>query len=310
MEDIPQGVWKLALAVAAAIWGGSFVVIKDTLDAVTPAWLMCTRFFLAAILIGVLSWKSLRVHLGEDARGYLWRGVLLGLASGTAYVVQNMGLDSISPGRNAFLTATYCVMVPFLEWMFLRRRPGGMSLVAALMCVLGVGLLSLGDGLELTFSVGDALTLLGALLFAVHIVLVAEFSKTHDVMTLTVVQTAASAVVALAFALALEPVPAASTFASPSVIAALAYMVILSSGFCSVMQNLGQAHVPPAQASLILSLESVFAVIASVLFYHEVVTPRLAAGFACIFVAVVVSEVGPAVMGRLRVGKGAKGDAS
>ena len=142
------------------------------------------------------------------------------------------------------------------------------------------------------------LTLVSAVLYALHIVAVARFSASgHEVMTMTVTQLAMSAVVSLAAALVLEGVIDFGVFADPGIWGALFYLVIFSSAVCMVMQNLGQAHVPPAPASLLLSLESVFAVIASVLFYGEVVTPRLACGFASIFAAVVVSEAGvPALM--------------
>lgn len=298
---LPGWGWKLALAGCAAIWGGSFVVMKDTLDAIEPAWLMATRFLLASVVVGALFWRRLRDNLDAS---HLAMGALLGLAWGTAYVVQNIGLDDTTPGRNAFLTATYCVMTPFLNWVVARRRPGLTNVVAALLAIVGVGLVALGDDLSLVMSRGDWLTLVGAFFFAVHIVLVARFSSAHDVMTLTVVQLVVGALVALVTALALgETPPAPETFANSDVLVSLAYLVLLSSCVCTVVQNVGQAHVPPAQASLLLSLESVFAVVASVLFYGELVTPRIAAGFGTIFVAVLVSEL---LGGRRR--KGAEDD--
>lgn len=294
-KDIPTGVWKIALAGAAAIWGGSFVVIKGALDVVPPCWLMFVRFFFSALIVGALFWKRVRPHLDAST---LRCGAVLGILSGTAFVVQNIGLTDTTPGRNAFLTATYCVMVPFVNWAVARRRPGATSIVAAVLGILGVGLLSLGDDFSVGLSWGDMLTLVSAVLYALHIVAVARFSASgHEVMTMTVTQLAMSAVVSLAAALVLEGVIDFGVFADPGIWGALFYLVILSSAVCMVVQNLGQAHVPPAPASLLLSLESVFAVIASVLFYGEVVTPRLACGFASIFAAVVVSEVGvPALM--------------
>ena len=285
----PSWVWKLALAGAAAIWGGSFVVMKDTLDAISPSWLMATRFLLASVLVGALFWRTLRDNLDVS---HLAMGAILGLVWGAAYLVQNIGLDDTTPGRNAFLTATYCVMTPFINWAVARRRPDGGNVLAALLAIVGVGMVALGDDLSLAMSRGDWLTLVGAVLFAVHIVLVARFSSAHDVMTLTVVQLVVGALLALVVALVTEAPPTLATFASPDVWVSLAYLVVLSSGVCTVLQNVGQAHVPPAQASLLLSLESVFAVVASVLFYHELVTPRIALGFATIFVAVLVSELG------------------
>ena len=287
-RGVPAWVWKLSLAACAAIWGGSFVVMKDTLDVIPPAWLMSIRFVASALIVGALFRRTLRDNLDGS---HLAMGAVLGVVSGAAFVVQNVGLSDTTPGRNAFLTATYCVMVPFVNWAVARRRPGGGSLVAALLAIAGVGLVALGEDLSPTMSGGDWLTLVAAALFAVHIVLVARFSSAHDVMTLTVVQLAASAVVALATALLTEAPPDPSVFSSADAWLSLAYLVLLSSCVCMVVQNLGQAHVPPAQASLLLSLESVFAVVASVVFYHELVTPRIAAGFASIFFAVLVSEL-------------------
>lgn len=301
-KDMPTGVWKIALAGAAAIWGGSFVVIKGALDVVPPCWLMFVRFFFSALIVGALFWKRVRPHLDAST---LRCGAVLGILSGTAFVVQNIGLTDTTPGRNAFLTATYCVMVPFVNWAVARRRPGATSIVAAALGILGVGLLSLGDDFSVGLSWGDMLTLVSAVLYALHIVAVARFSASgHEVMTMTVTQLAMSAVVSLAAALVLEGVIDFGVFADLGIWGALFYLVILSSAVCMVVQNLGQAHVPPAPASLLLSLESVFAVIASVLFYGEVVTPRLACGFASIFAAVVVSEAGvPALMwARARLG--------
>ena len=126
---VPSWVWKVSLAACAAIWGGSFVVMKDTLDVIPPAWLMGIRFAASAIIVGALFWRTLRDNFDLS---HLAMGAILGVASGSAFVVQNIGLDDTTPGRNAFLTATYCVMVPFINWAVTRRRPAANNLVAAL----------------------------------------------------------------------------------------------------------------------------------------------------------------------------------
>ena len=142
---VPQWAWKVALAACAAIWGGSFVVMKDTLDAIPPAWLMFVRFAASAVIVGALFWRKLRDNLDVS---HLAMGAILGLASGAAFVVQNIGLDDTTPGRNAFLTATYCVMTPFINWVVTRRSPSGGNVVAALLAIFGVGLVALGDDLS------------------------------------------------------------------------------------------------------------------------------------------------------------------
>ena len=288
-EAVMRRLAKPLLFLAAFIWGTSFFIMKNTLDAVPPFWLLVFRFATGAALLGLFCGKKRRARFTWD---YLWRGGILGTFLFIAYSTQTFGLTGTTPSKNAFLTATYCVMTPFINWLVARQRPGRNNVVAALLAIVGVGLVALGDDLSLIMSGGDWLTLVAAVLFAVHIVLVARFSSAHDVMTLTVVQLAVSAVLALGVAVVTERPPAPEVFASADTWFSLGYLVLLSSCVCMVFQNLGQAHVPPAQASLLLSLESVFAVVASVLFYHELVTPRIAIGFGTIFVAVLVSELG------------------
>lgn len=287
-------VWKLVMLGCAAIWGGSFVVIKGALDAVPAAWLTSIRFALATLLLAVVFHRRLARTFD---RHHLRAGLVLGVVEGAAFVTQNVGLAYTTPGRNAFLTALYCVMVPFVDWALERRRPGANSLVAAVLAVAGVGALSLGGDAGAELGVGEWLTIVSAALFALQIVLVAHFAASCDVIAITVGQMAWSSVTALGFALVLEDPPSPASF-TPQLWGALAYLVVLSSCVCFVGQNLVQAHLDPSEASLLSSFESVFAVIASVLFYGEVVTPAMVAGFALIFLAVLASELGGRALAR------------
>lgn len=293
-RELPALAWKLVMLGCAAIWGGSFVVIKGALDAVPAAWLMSIRFALATLLLAVVFRRRL---VRTFDRRHLRAGLVLGVVEGSAFVAQNVGLAYTTPGRNAFLTALYCVMVPFLDWAIGRRRPGANSLVAAVLAVAGVGALSLGGDAGARLGVGEWLTIVSAALFALQIVLVARLAASCDVISITVGQMAWSSVTALAFALVLEEPPSPAAF-TPQLWGALAYLVVLSSCVCFVGQNLVQAHIDPSEASLLSSFESVFAVIASVVFYHEVVTSAMLAGFALIFLAVLASELGARLLAR------------
>jgi drug/metabolite transporter (DMT)-like permease len=288
--------WKLALASCALIWGGSFVIIKGSLDAMPACSLMALRFLLAALLLGAVCWRQLRDNFDWS---HLLAGSILGVLAGAAYAVQNVGLTYTTPGRSAFLTAVYCVLVPFVNWVVARRKPGATSVLAAVLCMAGVGLISLGEDLVPSLGAGEQLTLLSALLFALQIVFVAKFAGAHDMMTLTVIQMAVSSAACWVFSLLLgEPATDLSTL-DASFWWSLAYMVVLASCVCNAVQNVAQTVVPPAPAALLLSLESVFAVVASVIFYGEQLTPRLVAGFALIFVAVLASELGPTLVRRV-----------
>ncbi|MDO4537344.1 MAG: DMT family transporter [Coriobacteriales bacterium] len=283
--------YKLMLVTAALIWGGSFVVLKTSLDVLTPSWLLGIRFVLSGLVMTLLFFRHMKPYLN---RSHLLAGAWLGLSGGLAYLIQNLGLVDTTPGHNAFLTATYCVMVPFMHWIVTRKRPSLANVAAAIMAVVGIGVLSLGGSDPFSLRWGDWMTLGGAVWFAVQIEVMVAVAPGRDVLTMTVVEFFVMGFVNLAYALLFEPVPALSTFASLELWAQLAYLVLLSSCVCTLFQNIGQAHVPPAQASLLLSLESVFGVAFSVLLYGEPLTLQLAGGFALVFGAILLSELAPA----------------
>ena len=206
---IPTGVYKLLLVVATVIWGLSFVVMKDAVDVLQPAYLIGFRFLATGAILAALFFRRLRAALsGERAVDYLVKGTILGVVCYLAFWVQTIGLDHTTPGKNAFLTATYCVIVPFAWWAIARKRPTAFNLVAAVMAVGGIGLVSLSGSLsELSMGFGDAMTLVSALLFAVHIVYVSKFSEKSDVLVLTLLQFAVGGVCGVAYGACFETLP-------------------------------------------------------------------------------------------------------
>lgn len=295
VRDIPKSLWKISLVSVAAIWGGSFVVLKDALDSITPARLMAIRFALTTLIIGLIFQRRILAHLD---RKHLANGAILGLAYGGGYLLQTYGLAGTTPGKNAFLTSVYCVIVPLLNWLLIRKRPGANSFVAAVLAVAGVGLVSLSATGEGGLNSGDALTLCCSVMYAIHIVLVPRYARDCDVMTITLVQLATCAMMCFIAGIGFEPAPALSVV-TPELVGAFAYLVLLASCYAMVMQNFAQSIVEPASAALIMSLESVFAVLASVLFYGEQLTAREIAGFALIFLAVLLSEAVPMIRGKI-----------
>ncbi|MEG1493432.1 MAG: DMT family transporter, partial [Gordonibacter sp.] len=296
---IPTGAYKALLVVATIIWGLSFVVMKDAVDVLEPAYLIGFRFLATGAILLVLFFRRIKVAFATEVRkDYLVKGIILGVLCYLAFWVQTIGLDHTTPGKNAFLTATYCVIVPFAWWIIARKRPTAFNLLAAVLCVVGIGLVSLQGSLgELAMGYGDLMTLVSALLFAVHIVYVSKFSQTNDVLVLTTFQFVVGGVCGIAYGMGFETLPPPSAL-TPSFWMNMAYLVVFASCIALVIQNVALAHVPPAQASLFLSLESVFGVLFSVLLYGEEVGLRLVGGFALIFVAIVVSEVFPLKRGQ------------
>lgn len=294
-DKVPTGVYKLLLVVATIIWGLSFVVMKDAVDVLEPAYLIGFRFLATAALLAVVFRKNLRRALAADTRkDYLVKGLVLGAMCFFAFWVQTVGLDNTTPGKNAFLTATYCVIVPFAWWVVARKRPTAFNLIAAVVAVAGIGMVSLTGSLsELTMGFGDAVTLVSALLFAVHIVFVSKYSETNDVLVLTVLQFVVGGALGVAYGACFETLPPVEALVDPAFLWNMAYLVVFASCVALVIQNVALAHVPPAQASLFLSLESVFGVLFSVMLYGEQIGLRLVVGFALIFGAILVSELFP-----------------
>ena len=274
---------KPMLFAAALIWGNSFFIMKNTLDVMPVFFLLAVRFTAGALLLALVAWKRWK----DFTLDYLWRGAVVGGFLFLAYSVQTFGLALTTPSKNAFLTSVYCVIVPFLTWAVVKRKPDRYNVAAALLCITGVGLVSLTE--ELTINSGDLLTLCCAVFYACHIVAVAKVSPGKDITLLTVFEWACAARYAWICGACTETFPAAA-LTDPAVLWPMAYLCVMATTVALLFQNVGMIWSDPASASVILSLESVFGVLSSVIFYGDPVTGRLLAGFALIFVAVVCSE--------------------
>lgn len=270
------------LLITALIFGSSFFIVKTSVDVFPPCWLIGLRFTAASVFLCLLFRKRLR----DMRAGTVRAGVIIGVFLLAAYVAQTIGITDTTPGRNAFLTALYVVLVPFLGWAVFRKRPGRRSVVAAGLCIAGIALISLDSTFRM--SMGDALSLLGGVMFAAQIIAIAAFAKDHDPVLLTIMQLGVSGIGGLVLGLLTEPVPSGINAGS---LAALAYLSIMVSGVAFLMQNIGQTLVSPSLASILLSLEAVFGVVFSVIFYHEELTARITLGFVLVFAAILVSEL-------------------
>ena len=274
---------KPMLFAAALIWGTSFFIMKNALDNVPVFALLAIRFTAGAVLLGIICLKKWK----DFTLDYLWRGAVVGGFLFLAYTVQTFGLSFTTPSKNAFLTAVYCVLVPFLTWAVVHKRPDRYNITAAVLCVLGVGLVSLNEAL--TVNIGDGLTLLCAVFYASHIVAVEKLSPGRDIYLITVFQFAFAALYSWIFTACFEVFPT-KALTDPAVFLPLAYLCVMATTVALLFQNVGQIWSDPASASVILSLESVFGVMFSVVCYGDSVSVKMLCGFALIFVAVVCSE--------------------
>lgn len=272
---------KIALFIAALIWGGSFLIVKNSMDVMQPHMLLAFRFTIGGILLCLIFYKRLRL-LNKD---YLLKGGFIGSFLFLAYSLQTIGITDTTPGKNAFLTSIYCVLVPFFFWIADKKKPNLYNIVAALVTIIGIGLVSLNG--DFTIRMGDSLTLVSGAIYALHVVAVAKLGKDKDPILLTILQFAYAAVYSWIVALLFEDFP---TRWSIEAIGGLIYLSFFATAVAILLQNVGQKYTSPAPASIILSLEAVFGVLFSVIFYHEQITLKLFLGFLFIFSAVIISE--------------------
>lgn len=281
MKRLSGGWGRVALLTAALIWGSSFIVMKNAVEGVPVFMLLGIRFTVGCLLLMLIFHRRLKT-IGKRQ---LLHGAVVGTLLFAAYTVQTFGLRETTPGKNAFLTAVYCVLVPFVNWVIFRRHPTGWNWLAAVMCLAGIGLVSL-EG-DLTMNRGDALTLVGGVFYALHLVAVSRFGEENDPVMLTMLQFGASAVWCWGLSLLTEtmphPFPTNAWFE-------LAYLAVFATTVALLLQNVGQSVTPAAPAAILLSLESVFGVAFSVMLGAEGLTAQLVCGFALIFLAVVASE--------------------
>ena len=272
---------RLALIGATLLWGSSFVVLKTTLDSVPTLWILAIRFTGAAILMGLPSIKQ----LAKIDKRCLASGALMGLALYAAYTLQTFGLVYTTPGKNAFLTATYCVLTPFLWWAFTRKRPDLYNILAALVCITGMALVSLNG--DLSVGLGEGLTMCCGFFYALHIIFTSKGVARYGVGVLTTIQFVTAALLCWISAPISAPFPDS---VPSSAWLSIAYMCVLCTFACYYLQTIGQKYTSPQTSSILLTLESVFGTLISVAFYGEQLTLRELAGFALIFIAVIISE--------------------
>lgn len=281
MNNNKANLGRTCLILTTLIWGSSFVILKSALDSITPLWVLAIRFSGAAILMLIACLPRLK----KLDKRYVTGGCLMGLCLSAAYILQTYGLVYTTPGKNAFLTTTYCVLVPFLYWIISSKRPDKYNIIAALVCLVGVGLVCLGN--DLSINIGDMLTILCGLFYGLHIIVTSRTAENRDPVLITMLQFATAAVICFIGAVLFEPAPhdiGTGTWLS------IAYMTFICTGLCYILQTVGQKYTPPSQTAVILTLESVFGSAISVILGVESLTFNIALGFCLIFTAIITSE--------------------
>ena len=286
---------SFCLLLGTVIWGSAFIAQSVGMDHIGPFTFQTIRCALAVIFLLVtatlfdLKKYGLSGSLARWKNPALWKaGLICGAALFVAASLQQVGLVYTDAGKAGFITAMYIVLVPVIG-LFLRRKPPKTIVLSVLLAVVGLYLLSCmgASGINL----GDLLLMGCALAFAVQITIIDRVSHELDGLRLNCIQALVVTVLSLPPMLLTETVEGASILACwPS----LAFAGILSMGVAYTLQIVGQKHLEPAAASLIMSLESVFAALGGWLVLKETMTGWELTGCALVFAAVILSQLSPA----------------
>jgi len=274
------------LLIVTIIWGSGFTASQAAIDGgLSAAFIMFGRFLVAALTIGLVFHKKLKNWTKKE----ILMSFTVGLILFFAHFTQTLGLEQTTPSKNAFLTATNVVMVPFLYWILARKQPGVKAFISAVICFAGICILSVDFSQGMVFGVGDLLSLLCALLFALHIAVVGYFVDKMDGIKLAFGQLAGAAIFSTIAFLILDR---DFSVIRPTIgVASVVYLGVFSTGVCFFLQTISQEHVSSTKASLILSLESVFGTMFSILLGYEVLKINMVLGGLMILASIIFVEV-------------------
>lgn len=275
------------LLLTAMIWGSSFVAQSAGADLISPAFFNGTRMLLGSLLLSPLAVYRMRRYVpASSRRTLLLGGACCGVLMFTGSYIQQTGIAYTTAGKAGFLTAIYVVLVPVLG-IFLKKKPRPILWVSVALACVGLYFLCFIDK-TFSLAMGDAAMLGGAVMFALHIMVVDHFSPLVDGVCLSFVQflTAGSLGMVVAFITEQPSFAALSAAAVP-----ILYTGVFTMGVAYTLQIVAQKDTDPTVASLILCMESVFAVVFGWLILHETLSLREGVGSVFMFVAILLAQL-------------------
>lgn len=271
-----------ALISVTAIWGSTFVVIKDITETIPVTDFLAVRFAIAAAGLWLLAPRSV-ARLTPDLRR---KAMVLGLAYGAAQLLQTWGLTLVSASVSGFVTGLYVVLTPVIAALLLRESVARATWLAVGLATAGLAVLSLNG---FAIGLGELVTALSAVGYAIHIVLLGAWSKPGQAVGLAVVQMAFIALLCGVGALPGGIVLPSTT----SEWLVMIYVALAAGALAMVAQTWAQARMPSTRAAIIMTTEPVFAALFGVLVDNDPVTPRFVAGAGLVLAAMYLAELGP-----------------
>ena len=272
----------IALFLAALTWGSAFVFMKSGVEAFSPEWLLGLRFGMAGLLLNLIcinKWK-------EVNRKILKHGIWMGIILYFEFYFFALGIQYTTASKSSFIVAAYIAFVPLAYWIIRRKRPENRDITASLVCLAGAAFI-LFDGTGGILNKGDLLTLFCTVFYAVHVVYGGVYAREESPLLLNMIQIGTSGIIALIAALISGPVPVRVSAGS---LWGVVYLAVVSTIIPYLLSLYGQAHVRTATSAVILSFESVFGCLTSVIILKEHISLRFVLGAAIIMTALLISE--------------------
>lgn len=273
----------LGLLIVTIIWGGGFVASDIALRSLNPPQILTARFFLASVLLFPFCAR----HLRQTGREEIKAGIFLGICLFGAFALQTIGLQYTTPAKNAFLTAANVVFVPLIACVLYKKKVGIQGIIGVCMAIVGAGVLSLEK--NLTIGLGDGLTLLGAICFALQIFFTGEYVSRYRISMLIFFQMVTAFVLSLLYLIGSGGIGDIQ-MARDGVMSVI-YLGAVSTTLTYLLQTVSQRYVDETKSAIILSLEAVFGSMFSVLILHERISMKMLVGCILILGAVLVSEI-------------------
>lgn len=266
-----------ALLTVAAMWGISFVWMKDILDQQDVYSFLVSRFAVAALVMIVVNPRFLK----KLNRKIAAKGALIGTALGLGYIFQTLGLERTTPAITGFITGLYVVLTPLIGALILKENLTIQAWFYIALATAGLGVLSISG---FSIGTGELFVLISAFLFAAHILLLSRWSKDFDAYTLTFVQLLTCAIV--------SGIPASiNGFVAPpdlQVWAVVIFTAVFATFFAFVIQTWAQARISATKVAVILTMEVVFAALFSVALGAEPLTLRILLGGSMVLVSMIM----------------------
>jgi drug/metabolite transporter (DMT)-like permease len=275
----------LTMGIVALIWGSTFVMVQNALDAVDPMTFIAWRFILATAVLLALFGRRMRHVTREE----LQSGTLIGLWLLLGYTFQTIGLLSTTTAKAGFITGLSVVIVPVLATALLRRPPHQSAVAGIIAATVGLAVLTLNDDLHV--ETGDLWVLACALMFALHITTVAHYSPRSDPIRLAIVQIGAVAVMGTGTAFVFEK----PTVDLPlETWGAIAFTGVIATALVFSLQTYVQRFTTPTHTALLFSLEPVFAAFFGWWWASESLGVKELVGCGLILLGMIVAELGAA----------------